>query len=524
MQIYENFLSYRRSESLAEVQNIYHALQHRGFSVFCDIYSLDNGRFDKNLLKTIDCCTNYILVLTTKSLDRCLNEDDWLRLEIREALKAKKNIVCVFVGEVIFPDVLPEDIDEIRYYNSIRYDATYFDSFIDNLSSRFLVDVDSSETSNEARDFVINGTILTKYVGYASMVSIPLGVTIIGKEAFKDRTRITSIDIPEGVIEIDEGAFERCININHVSFPETLKCIKRRAFSRCYKLSYIGFNNSLEKIQDEAFMFCTKLRTIRLGDGLAELNPNAFNNCNKLAFFSVSERNTKYSSVDGIIYNRELTELIRCPEGYTGDVINIIPSVITLGPWCFSKCSNIIDVILPRNLERICAYAFSDCHNILSLTLGDCITDFDQTALSGWSRTQRIVVGRKFNPVLKYKIENRFCDQPDFPSIGNDLPKYIMVKTTFEAREEASQIAKMLIGNRLVASVQLNSLNVFYTWNDECCNENEIELSCITRGDLFYQVSEYIRKHHSYECCQIIGIPIDYTSDEFSEWINEQTT
>ena len=524
MQIYENFLSYRRSESLAEVQNIYHALQHRGYSVFCDIYSLDNGRFDENLLKTIDCCTNYILLLTTASLDRCINEDDWLRQEIREALETKKNIVCIFVGKVSFPDTLPEDIAAIRYYNGIKYDATYFDSFIDNLVSRFLVDTDSSETSNEARDFVINGTILTKYVGYASMVSIPSGVTIIGKGAFKDKTRITSIDIPDGVIEIDESAFERCINISYISFPETLKCIKRRAFSRCYKLSYIGFNNSLAQIQDEAFLFCSKLRNIHLRDGLVDLSPTAFNDCNKLAFFDVSKTNAKYSSVDGIIYNKEFTELIRCPEGYTGDVINIMSSVISLGPWSFSKCSNIIDIILPRNLEKISAYAFNDCHNILSLTLGDCINEFAPTALCGWSRTQKIVTGKKFNPVLKYNIENRFYDQPDFPTIGNELPKYVMVKTTFEAREEASQIAKMLVGNRLVASVQLNSLNVFYTWKDECCNEDEIELSCITRGSLLHQVSEYIRKHHSYECCQIIGIPIDYTSDEFGEWIDEQTT
>ena len=49
MQLFENFISYRRSDTLGEVQNIYHALTNRGFSTFCDIYSLDSGRFDDNI-------------------------------------------------------------------------------------------------------------------------------------------------------------------------------------------------------------------------------------------------------------------------------------------------------------------------------------------------------------------------------------------------------------------------------------------------------------------------------------------
>ena len=63
MQIFENFISYRRSDVLAEVQNIYQGLLSKGFSTFCDIYSLNSGRFDDGLKDTIEKCSNYILVL-----------------------------------------------------------------------------------------------------------------------------------------------------------------------------------------------------------------------------------------------------------------------------------------------------------------------------------------------------------------------------------------------------------------------------------------------------------------------------
>lgn len=74
VQLFENFISYRRSEILSEVQNIYQSLTSKGYSTFCDIYSLKSGRFDDNLLSIIKQCTNYILVLNEHSLDKCVKE------------------------------------------------------------------------------------------------------------------------------------------------------------------------------------------------------------------------------------------------------------------------------------------------------------------------------------------------------------------------------------------------------------------------------------------------------------------
>ena len=61
MQVYENFISYRRKETAIEVKTIYDALQTKGYSTFCDIYSLGSGRFNQDLITAIDNCTNFIL-------------------------------------------------------------------------------------------------------------------------------------------------------------------------------------------------------------------------------------------------------------------------------------------------------------------------------------------------------------------------------------------------------------------------------------------------------------------------------
>lgn len=524
MQTFEIFISYRRSESLAEVQNIYQALLKKGFSTFCDVLDLNAGKFNKRLIEILDNCTDYILVLNEHSLDCREKQEDWLKIEIAEALEKKKNIICVFIGNFQFPDILPEEIADIKYYNGIRYDFLYFQGFMDCLISRFLVSRYETELSDDAKDFVISGTTLVKYIGHAAIINIPKHVTVIGIEAFRDKTRISEISFPEGLTSIETGAFKRCTNLSHLALPSTLRIIERKAFSRCYNLSFIAFNDTLESIGEEAFSYCTKLKTIRLGTKVSMIDSSAFNNCNQLADLFVEDDNEFYSTHEGILYNKERTILIRCPENYNSEIINVPPSVDTLAPWSFSRCVNLVDIVLPRHLKKIRAYAFNDCIKISSLTIGDDIIEFDVSCLNGWSKGQRVIVSNRFNPLIKYNIDQVIFAQSKLQHEEEKMmAELVMIKTTFESREEAIRMAKMLINNHYAASVQLGQLNVFYMWNDEFCNEDEVELSCITRETLYSCVEDFIKQHHSYDCCQIICIPIIKTPKYFEQWVKSET-
>lgn len=525
MQLFENFISYRRSATLSEVQNIYYALTSRGYSTFCDIYSMKSGRFDENLLNTIKSCTNFILVLNKHSLDRCVDEKDWLKFEICTAMKCKKNIICVFVEDLEFPDLLPSEIDNIRYYNGLKYDHIYFTSFVDSLCARFLVKGSDTETSRPECDFLIKDAKLIKYLGNAPVVNIPEGVKSVGEYAFKDKTQITDVSFPDGLERIEAHAFERCINITNLIFPDSLREIDDEAFMRCYSLSFIAFNDDVESIGKESFGFCGKLKVVRFGKGISTISSSAFNNCDKLAIFDVDDENGSFLTVDGILYSKDGRRVVRCPEGCAIELINLLETVEIIEPWCFSNCLNLVDIVLPKGLKSVGAYAFNDCRNIGSLTLGDEIEEFDVSALDGWGKGQRVIASRRFNPLLKYKIDQKLNERVVLECEESaDLPKYVVIKTTFESVEEASKMAKMLINNHYIASAQLNELNVFYTWEGQVCNENEIELSCITRGALHDKVKSFIMQHHSYECCQIICLPVVKTTDEFGNWINEQTT
>jgi hypothetical protein len=133
------FISYRRDGGDMVAMNLYQTLKRHRYRVFYDLEVLRAGNFDEELYNHIRSCKDFILILTPGSLDRCVYEDDWVRMEIAEALIRKKNIIPFMINGFTFPDYLPEDINEIRYLNGLSTQAEYFNESVKRLCSRYLV-------------------------------------------------------------------------------------------------------------------------------------------------------------------------------------------------------------------------------------------------------------------------------------------------------------------------------------------------------------------------------------------------
>lgn len=66
-------------------------------------------------------------------------------------------------------------------------------------------------------------------------------VTIIGRDAFKNCSKLKSIKLPNKVTTISDSAFEGCSVLTDITLPETLTKIGYHAFYLCKKLSTINF-------------------------------------------------------------------------------------------------------------------------------------------------------------------------------------------------------------------------------------------------------------------------------------------
>ena len=128
------FISYRRAGGDAMAYLLKEKLIANGYPTFLDIHSLDSGRFNEALSKSIDDCTDVILILSQGALDRCVDPDDWIRQELVYSLSQSKNIIPVFLNGFKWPEALPEVLKPIKIYNGpAEVNFQLFDSYMEKL-------------------------------------------------------------------------------------------------------------------------------------------------------------------------------------------------------------------------------------------------------------------------------------------------------------------------------------------------------------------------------------------------------
>ena len=141
---YDIFISYRRVGGYETAKHLFDLLSRDGYKVSFDIDTLRNGDFDVELLKRVEECTDFILILNHGAFDRTIDPDfdpqkDWLRQELAHALKLGKNIIPIMLnGFTEFPDNLPADVARVQKKNGPKYDQYYFDEFYNKLVNIFL--------------------------------------------------------------------------------------------------------------------------------------------------------------------------------------------------------------------------------------------------------------------------------------------------------------------------------------------------------------------------------------------------
>lgn len=187
------FISYRRNGSDAHARVFYEKLKEQGFSVFLDFESLFSGGFEKNILSAIDNCQDFVLLLPKHGLDRCQNEDDLLRKEIRQAIISEKNILPVFINGFEMPEKssLPSDIASVTETNGIECSMEYFDAVFEKL----LRNLNSQPRDNDlfiALNQVKSRVLSMQHAYFKKWASFKLNEFLSKNDDFFDGTNYTN--------------------------------------------------------------------------------------------------------------------------------------------------------------------------------------------------------------------------------------------------------------------------------------------------------------------------------------------
>ena len=114
--------------------------------------------------------------------------------------------------------------------------------------------------------------------------------------------------------------------------PDGVTRINSRAFYGCENL------HSIDRIIIESPF----LGSITVHADVNSINASSFNNCISLSCFDVSGENEVYISVDGILFSKDLSRLIRSPLASPVKEYTVLETVIAIGPSAFNSTHDLL--------------------------------------------------------------------------------------------------------------------------------------------------------------------------------------
>ena len=276
-------------------------------------------------------------------------------------------------------------------------------------------------------------TLLLYPQGKSGSFTIPSSVTRIETYAFHGATELTSLTIPNTVTSIGSNAFTGCYGLASLSIPASVTSIEDEAFqgmhlksitvhssnpaycsvsgvlynktrttlmycpqqttgaftvpagvTRIAKSAFantgitgITLPNGLKYIGEMAFWECD-YTTITIPASVTGIGLEAFSVCRKLKSILVSASNPTFCSLNGILYDKGKTKLIRCPEAYGGTLT--VPSGVKEICYRAVDSTAINAVKLPASVAIIGDSAFIGCRSLTSVTLGSGLETIAQCA------------------------------------------------------------------------------------------------------------------------------------------------
>jgi len=227
---------------------------------------------------------------------------------------------------------------------------------------------------------------ITGYGGPGGTVSIPstigLGnypVTAIGNEAFYECTSLTAVTIPNSVTAIGKSAFSRCSSLTSIIIPDNVTSIGVWGFALCTSLASVDIGTSVGDIGNEAFYECTSLTAVTIPSSVTNIGYNAFYKCTSLTAITVSGSNPEYTGLDGILFNKNCTTLLRCPCRFSGSYA-IPASVTSIGDYAFDQCASLTGATISGGVTNIGKSAFSRCTSLTSIIIPSSVTTIGNSA------------------------------------------------------------------------------------------------------------------------------------------------
>lgn len=174
----------------------------------------------------------------------------------------------------------------------------------------------------------------------------------------------------------------------HLDIPETLGgaqvvSIGLDAFIGRHDLTSVTLPQSLTTLFGGAFQN-TGLTSITIPKNVTRIDLRVFTDCLSLTTITVENENSYYTSIDGVLFTKDLTELKQYPSGKTSSIYTIPQEVKLLRYSAFSSNPYLQKVNISNTVSTIENLAFIDCLNLTDITIPPSVTEIGQDAFGAY--------------------------------------------------------------------------------------------------------------------------------------------
>nr|WP_320038686.1 leucine-rich repeat domain-containing protein [uncultured Bacteroides sp.] len=250
----------------------------------------------------------------------------------------------------------------------------------------------------------------------------------ISEYMFYNLSNLNSIILPQNITSIGDAAFADCTGLTSLEIPDKVTYIWWNAFAGCKGLKTIIIPNSVIYLGSSAFRNCASLTSITIPLGLKTLYSDIFEGCTGLKEFIVSENDTKFTTVEGVLFNKDKSEILAYPNAKSSTYI-IPNSVDSIGEEAFAYCSNLASVTIPNSVKKIASGAFVYCTNLTSVTIPASVTAMeDENSFCGCTALKEFIVSddnpnyKTIDGVLFSKDGTKIIAYPDVKSSEYTIP------------------------------------------------------------------------------------------------------
>ena len=185
---------------------------------------------------------------------------------------------------------------------------------------------------------------------------------------------------------------------NELQYFTGLTSITTNAFKNCTELEEVTLPASVKEIAYGAFTGCSSLKYLFLPASVTTIGSGPFTNCTSLEKIDVAAENTKFTSVDGVLFDSKQTNLVAYPGAKEGEY-DVPETVTTISQYAFCGAQQLTRVRLPKTLKAIPSGAFRNCTSLTFVNVPSTVTTVGSFAFSECTALQAMKVGWAEKPL-----------------------------------------------------------------------------------------------------------------------------